>query len=247
MEIILYDCHTNEKKKILKTAAQPKIAKANNSWLKPIGFSLLFVSTIFVVYLASPFIIKELSYRLEPKASSFEENEKFKLLVAEKAESERLRREAVAKEAESYKVSTDFSIVIPKINAASKVIPNVDAANEKAYREALLSGVSHALGTGFPGSNQTIFLFAHSTDSPLNISRYNAVFYLLKNLEKDDQIIIFYTGLKYSYKVTDKFITTADDTKWLTDNDGGERLVLQTCWPPGTSVKRLIVIAKTDK
>src|SRR6185369_14551182 len=44
-----------------------------------------------------------------------------------------------------------FSLFIPKISAKAKIIPNVDAGNQKAYLNALMEGVAHAAGTNFPG------------------------------------------------------------------------------------------------
>ena len=137
-----------------------------------------------------------------------------------------------------------FSIYIPKINAKAKVIPNVDAGNPTDYLKALTQGVAHAKGTYFPGQGKTIFLFSHSTDSPINIARYNAVFYLLRKLTPGDTIIIYFLGQEHDYVVTDKFVTAANDTSWLQDNGQGERLILQTCDPPGTSWNRLLVVAK---
>lgn len=137
-----------------------------------------------------------------------------------------------------------FSIFIPKINAKAKIIPNVDAGNQTSYLEALTQGVAHAAGTNFPGQGKTIYLFSHSTNSPLTIARYNAVFYLLGKLEKGDMIIVYFLGQEHKYVVTDKFVTAANDTSWLSDNGQGERLILQTCDPPGTSWNRLLVIAK---
>ncbi len=137
-----------------------------------------------------------------------------------------------------------FSIFIPKIDAKAKVIPNVGAGSPGEYLAALQEGVAHAAGTNFPGQGKTIYLFSHSTDSPVNIARYNAVFYLLRKLEKGDRVIIYFLGQEHVYIVQDKFITEANDTSWLKDDGNGERLVLQTCDPPGTSWKRLIVIAR---
>ncbi len=48
-------------------------------------------------------------------------------------------------------VDPDFSIVIPKIGANAKVQPNIDAADENIYLDALNKGVAHTLGTAFPG------------------------------------------------------------------------------------------------
>src|SRR5579884_1121032 len=47
-------------------------------------------------------------------------------------------------------VSTDFGIVIEKINANSKVIPDVDPANESEYTAALKQGVAEAKGSTPP-------------------------------------------------------------------------------------------------
>lgn len=136
-----------------------------------------------------------------------------------------------------------FSIVIPKIEAKAKIIANVDPRDQASYSQALKIGVAHAAGSGFPGMGETVWLFAHSTDTPWHIVRYNAVFYLLRKLEPEDEVIVFFAGKRFNYRVFEKKIVEASDTSFL-ENEGEERLVLQTCWPPGTSLKRLIVLAK---
>src|SRR5687768_6459428 len=60
---------------------------------------------------------------------------------------------------------TDFSILIPKIGATSKVFPNIDPSNEASFVPILQEGVAHAEGTVFPGMEGNIYLFAHSTDN----------------------------------------------------------------------------------
>lgn len=140
----------------------------------------------------------------------------------------------------------NFSIHIPKIHAKAKIVPNVDPANYVSYMEALKSGVAHAAGTQFPGGNGNIYLFAHSTDNPLNVATYNAVFYLLREMELGDTVDIYFTGVKHHYTVTKKLIIDPTDVSYLAaDNiDGKERVVLQTCWPPGTTLKRMIIFAE---
>lgn len=153
---------------------------------------------------------------------------------------------AVQKEAEDWGVNSYFSIVIPKINAASNVLANIDSGNRIEYTEALSRGVAHSKGTYFPGQGKTIFLFSHSTDSPLNIARYNAVFYLLRKMEIGDSIIIFFADQKYEYKVTEKLFAEPEDTSWLTYETSAEKLILMTCDPPGTTWRRLLVIAEPE-
>ncbi|OGD61809.1 hypothetical protein A2160_04040 [Candidatus Beckwithbacteria bacterium RBG_13_42_9] len=143
------------------------------------------------------------------------------------------------------KLDQGFSIWIEKIKISSQVFANIDASNPKAYKPILMKGVAHAAGTAFPGQGQgNIYLFAHSTDTTINIARYNAVFFLLRYVEKGDKVVIYYLGKKYTYQVFDKLMTDANDVRYLSRGDGAEQLVLQTCWPPGTTWKRLLILAK---
>ena len=139
---------------------------------------------------------------------------------------------------------SQFSIVIPKIGANSNIIANVDPATESVYLEALKKGVAHARGTQNPGMGGHIFLFAHSTDYFWNVGTYNAVFYLLYKLERGDAVDLFYKGQRYAYKVVDKKIVNPNQVEYLTRQSDSELLTLQTCWPPGTTLKRMLVFAK---
>lgn len=138
----------------------------------------------------------------------------------------------------------NYSVVIPKIGANAPVVSNVDPGNEEAYLEALKSGIAHAKGTSFPGEGGHVFLFAHSTDYIWNIGSYNAVFYLLYKLEQTDEVNIFYQGQRFIYTVEEKRIIEPNEVGYLTRKTDYEMLTLQTCWPPGTTLKRLIVTAR---
>lgn len=141
---------------------------------------------------------------------------------------------------------TQFSIVIPKINANANIVPNVDPGNEAEFQDALQLGVAHAKGTVFPGHTGNIYLFAHSTDSFWNVGRYNAIFYLLKDVTPGDEVIVYFENVRHNYVVTDSKIVEPSDVSYLVDSQKApnETLVLQTCWPPGTTWKRLLVFAK---
>lgn len=139
---------------------------------------------------------------------------------------------------------SNFSIVIPKIGANARVIVDVDASNEEIYLEALQGGVAHASGTAYPGEGGHIFLFAHSTDYIWNVGNYNAIFYLLNKLDRGDIVNLFYQGQRYVYQVTGKKIIDASEVEYLTKKTDKEFLTLQTCWPPGTTLKRLLVFSK---
>jgi sortase A len=89
-----------------------------------------------------------------------------------------------------------------------------------------------------------LFIFSHSADASINIIRFNAIFYLLRELEKGDRVIIFYQSRRYDYLVFDKSITSPADVSFLTNRYDVPVLTLQTCDPPGTLLNRLIVRAK---
>lgn len=155
----------------------------------------------------------------------------------------------VLKNAEGQKIlvpkSVYFSIIIPKIGANAKVVENVDPTDEKIYLNALQEGVAHAKGTVFPGMDGNIYLFAHSADNWWNIGRYNAVFYLLKELTPGDEVVVFFQGARHNYVVYENKVAESTEVEYLDANSGGgERLILQTCWPPGTAWKRQLVFAR---
>lgn len=138
----------------------------------------------------------------------------------------------------------NFSIIVEKIGANAPIIPNVDASNRDVYNAALKRGVAHALGTSFPGQSGVTYLFAHSTDTIFNVPRYNAIFYLLNDLENGDAVVVFFGGKRFDYRVVEKKITEPEDVSYFTLETQEQILVMQTCYPPGTTWKRLIVVAK---
>lgn len=144
-------------------------------------------------------------------------------------------------------VNTQSGIVVEKINANSTVALNVDPGDETEYKRVLKeSGVAHAQGTVLPGEKGNSYLFAHSVGDPWDIAQYNAIFYLLRELVPGDKVVIFRNGWRYDYRVYDKKIVEPTDVSFLTATYEEAVLTLQTCWPPGTVLKRLLVFAKME-
>ena len=140
---------------------------------------------------------------------------------------------------------TEFSILIPKIGASTKVFPNIDPSNQNEFLPILQNGVAHAKGTFFPGRKGNIYMFAHSTDNFWDVGRYNAIFYLLKDLSPGDDVVVYFENQRHNYVVKESRIVDAKDVSFITkSNTGKEVLILQTCWPPGTTWKRLIIFAE---
>lgn len=138
-----------------------------------------------------------------------------------------------------------FDILIPKIGANVRIFPNIDPSNPNLFLPILQKGVAHAQGTFFPGQAGNIYLFAHSTDNFWDVGRYNAVFYLLKDLREGDDIVIYYLNVRHNYKVTKMGTINPQEVSFITHaQTGREVLILQTCWPPGTTWQRLLVFAE---
>ena len=143
--------------------------------------------------------------------------------------------------------STDYGVIIEKIGVNVPVVANVNAADYDEYIAALSKGVAQARGTADPGSteadNNNVFLFAHSAINAIQARQYNSVFYLLRKLEKGDRITTFFKGKRYDYIVRIKEVVQATDIRYLTDPSKKPILTLQTCDPPGSSLRRLIITA----
>jgi len=188
--------------------------------LKIVGVILITGGLLLIGIIYSPIIREEANYRVTTIKSSFQENQ------------------------EIDPVNKEFGLVIPKIGINAKIFPNVDANNPKEYLPLLVQGVAHTKGSVLPGEEGNVFLFAHSSDTLLNITRYNAVFYLIGKLEKEDEIFVYYQNKKYLYKVIEKKIVSPEKLADYLKSLKGDILTLQTCYPPGTTINRLLVVAK---
>lgn len=140
-------------------------------------------------------------------------------------------------------VDKQFGIVIPKIGVNARILASINPTKPEEYTEALKQGIAHASTSFFPDENGTVYLFSHSTNSDWFVRDLNAIFYLLKNLEPEDKIIVFYKEKPYEYKITDKKIVSPSAVSYLVPQKGMQKLILQTCWPPGSTTERLLIFA----
>lgn len=220
--------------------------------VRGVGAGLVTLGVAGVVLTAKPIVASELTYRVNKTKNIVQEriaNTEYMQNIKKDKEETQQREYAKQFATEIGAPNTDFSIYIPKIDAKAPIIANVDSSQQSVYSEALKAGVAHAYGSSYPDQPGGTYIFAHSTNGPWNISRYNAVFYLLRELDPktNDEVYVFYQGKIYKYKVAEKHIVEGDDLSWLLDSKGGnQRLILQSCWPPGTVWKRIIVVAYPD-
>lgn len=144
-------------------------------------------------------------------------------------------------------VDEDFSLVVPKIRANARVIRDVNPYNASEYQQKLTQGVAHAEGSVLPGLDGNTFLFAHSSDNFYNANRYNAVFYLLSKMELGDEFNIVFNKQMFNYNVISVGIVDPDEVQYITGDPTKKTATLMTCWPPGTTLKRLLVVGELEK
>lgn len=207
------------------------ITKTSNR-LYQAGIFLICVAVLLLLWSFYPVLYQEIRYQFSPKNNN----------------SPVISKEEAGKDAQPPKnalepADENFGIVIPKILANAKVIADVNSQNSAEYQRALIKGVAHAKGTAKPGELGNVFIFSHSGLDFYEANRYNAVFYLINKLEKGDDIYVFYNKNKVVYRVTDKKIVAEDQIQYMEGDPQKKTLTLMTCWPAGTTFKRLIVVA----
>jgi LPXTG-site transpeptidase (sortase) family protein len=136
-----------------------------------------------------------------------------------------------------------FYIEIPSLELYEEVHANINPNNAEEYESALETGVAHARNSAFPGQEKLIYIFGHSTNGIWNVEAYNAVFYQIKDLAIGEQIILHLGNERFIYQVSAQDVIQSNDADFVNNLKEENLLLLQTCWPPGTSWQRLFVTA----
>lgn len=142
----------------------------------------------------------------------------------------------------------NFLLTIDKIGLQSAVvIPEVDANNSQSYKQALKMGLVHAKGSAVPGEGKMVYIFGHSTNYAWFVQEINALLYQIEKVELGDKIKIEYNGEHFLYHIFDKQIVKTNDLHLLKEITNEDILVIQSCYPPGTTLKRLLLFARPSK
>ena len=129
-------------------------------------------------------------------------------------------------------------IQIPKINVKAPLV-FAFGTGQKELNQALNQGVVVYPGSAQPGQEGELFITGHSSTYIWNKTSYGQIFSLLDKLEAGDIVSVFYQGQQYDYRLTSKEILSPAKTK--VSETRSSSLALMTCWPPGTTLKRLVV------
>lgn len=144
----------------------------------------------------------------------------------------------------NFRIQTDKTnqVEISKLNISAPLVWPA-TASKKDLDHALNQGVIIYPGSVMPPEFGNLFLTGHSSVYFWNKSPYGEIFANLNKLTSGDEIAIYLDGYIYKYRVIDEEIKDADDVS-LVQYTNKHILTLMTCWPTGSSSKRLIVRAE---
>ncbi len=145
-------------------------------------------------------------------------------------------------------LGTDPRLIIPKLNVNAPVVYGLTDLKEPIVQQALQNGVVNYPVTdnarSLPGQNGNTVILGHSSANFFAPGRYKFVFVKLSALEPSDVFYLDYGGKRYVYKVIDKRVVSPSELHQLNLGNNGKYATLVTCDPPGTTAKRLLVIAE---
>lgn len=132
---------------------------------------------------------------------------------------------------------THYNLSIPKLGIQDAVI-TVGGTD-------LSKSLIHYPATANPGEFGTSVIFGHSVLRQFyNPKNYLSIFSTIMTLQTDDQVIIKYNGVTYTYQVVDKLEVKPTDIEVLSQRFDGRFLKLITCVPEGTYLRRGIIVAQ---
>lgn len=138
----------------------------------------------------------------------------------------------------------DDHLVVPVLNIDAPIQWSIE--DEKAKSDAaLLNGVVQIANSALPGQGGNIYITGHSSNYAWEKSKYSTIFGHLDKLKTGDNIYLRYKNELFTYQVTGQKTLMPNDLSLVNVTGGStEQLSLVTCWPVGTSDKRLAVLAK---
>jgi LPXTG-site transpeptidase (sortase) family protein len=134
----------------------------------------------------------------------------------------------------------ESKLMIGKINVEADIIWDIPISKSKPYLD---KGIVHADKTAHPDEIGNVFISGHSSNYVWVKGKYQSIFSLIDKLLAGDKITLTYKGKIYQYIVVDSVIVKPTDLSVLKPTNE-PILSLMTCYPVGTSNKRLVVRAK---
>lgn len=147
---------------------------------------------------------------------------------------------------ESTKVGPEPRLIIPKINVDAPVVYSLNSLSESAVQTALKDGVVHYPIPGassLPGEQGNSVILGHSSNDVFDDGNYKFIFVQLEQMQPGDTFYVNFQGTRYTYTVSRKEVILPTQVGKLAEAAGKPQMLLVTCVPVGTALKRLVVYA----
>ncbi|MFA6336917.1 MAG: sortase [Candidatus Paceibacterota bacterium] len=139
-------------------------------------------------------------------------------------------------------IQKEDSLVIEKIGVEVPLTtsPSEDVEDIEA---SLKKGVMIYPSSELPSEKGTTIVLGHTAPTNWPKVNYYGIFNRLDELQKNDQIFIYFKGRQYVYTVTRQFLVDPGDELVPSLTNYENVLFLSTCWPPNIGNRRIIIEA----
>jgi sortase A len=136
--------------------------------------------------------------------------------------------------------TTSYTITIPKLDIKDMLV-EIGGNNLDKH-------LIHYAGTALPGEYGNPVVFGHSVLPVFyNPKSYMSVFSKIPTLEKGDEVFVDYDGIEYKYIVDSYHEVQPDQVELLEQRYDRRTLTLVTCVPPGTYLRRGVILATLEE
>lgn len=147
---------------------------------------------------------------------------------------------------QNTKVGPEPRLIIPKINVDAPIVMGLTSLAESQVQNGLRDGVVHYPIPGassMPGEQGNSVILGHSSNDVFDDGNYKFIFVQLEQINAGDTFFVNYNSTRYTYKVSHKEVILPTQVDKLTLPSEKPQMILITCVPVGTALKRLIVYA----
>ncbi len=142
------------------------------------------------------------------------------------------------------KVSSENKLIIPKLNVD---VPLNFGVSVDGVMNAMNYGVVHYRINGasaYPGEIGNFVVMGHSAGDVYSANQYKFIFSGLERLEEGDIMYVHYNSVRYTYRMVGREVILPTEVSKLVIETNKPMMTLVTCWPLGTSQKRLLISAE---
>lgn len=217
---------------------------------------LLKVATIFMIVSMLFFMVSFIDLKTKAQIfapntfipSTLELSQQEKSLINKSLNEPYLENANLNREFDEFTESTidpdGFYLRIDKINLFKAIVRDVDPRVKNVYVKSWEKGISHGKFTAKPDQIGVTYLYSHAVSNPKKAQSENAWFTYMDDVAIGDEVVIYYSGKKYTYEVSEIHVVNPDATGFYTGASPVKMTRMQFCGPPtGSLSKRTLVDA----